>query len=187
MGYKIQIPSQKDFKQWNGFPFQKLKRDADGDAVPKKDKTTGKLITNSEGGILADSENATFQEIAKDFLNDTFILAGAQSTPNAPIEKPEGSNPFTMEDITNSTDITRALNVAKDVLEIEDAPYEWLVGKDGQKGMIDLYGPHPRVLGMNARIFKEIFRLPPQPRENDSVTYIEPDRPERKRNDKKRG
>ncbi len=157
MGYEIKLPEK--FLQFNGEPFLRPKLDKKtGGSIPRKDKETGEVLKNLKGDVLIELEEVSFVDIAKVFVENAFNLAGAQSIPDQPIEKPEGCKPWTIDDIGNATTITADLNVVADnVLVLEDHPYWWLMGKDEKPGVIDLYGPHPLVLGINAQVFKDVF------------------------------
>ena len=146
----IKVPTE--FLQADGSPFRQAKRDPKGNLIFQLDKS-GEPMKDSTGNRLVDIEDATFADILKTFLNNTFNVAQAKK------------KDLTIEDSSQAVDIHRAIRVMVDGrLELEKAPHEWLLKK------VDEYGVD--IIGVNAAVLKEIL---------STTTEETPSRGERRR------
>jgi len=113
--YEVVIP--KDFTRPNGKPFQKPKEDETGRPVLIRDDL-GKPDNQQPRFEL---EQMTYLDTLSTFLNNIFPLVSEKAKTNKEIQ------PLRYEDSVFATDIFRAIHAAGEALELENAPYDWLV------------------------------------------------------------
>lgn len=137
MTYKvITIPDK--FLQADERPFRQAKRDRDGDLVLRHDDK-GEVMHDAQGNALVETENATFLDTLKGFLNLAFVVAKNKKAE------------MTIEDSSLAYDIFRAVRVVADGrLELEKVPYERLL-EWVNKYAVDIFP------GANAAVFKEVL------------------------------
>lgn len=121
--YIIEIP--KKFARLDGKPFKKMKEDKDGNPSRSVD-SEGKLLpatrdTDGNEVFLFQTEDASFLDILGRFLNNLFDIVARKSKEN------KETKPLKFEDSSFGADVFRAIHVAKNTLELEKAPYEWLL------------------------------------------------------------
>lgn len=95
-------------------------------------------VDGSDDYQLAD---ASYLDMLTLFLNNLFPLVENKARENKEIRA------LRMEDSALATDVFRAIRKAERTMEIEKAPYEWLLR------MLDNYGTD--IFGVNASVIKE--------------------------------
>ena len=149
MAYLISIPEK--FLQADGSAFRIPKRDKDRDLVLRK-TDDGQVLVGSDGSAMIEMQDASFTDIMRTFLNGMFKLSEQRRA--VAMQNKKDVNPeheLVMEDSAFAGDIFRAMNVVADgVMELEKAPYEWILKQIDVWG-VDLYG-------INAAVLKEVFK-----------------------------
>ena len=145
----ITIPEK--FLQADDRPFRQAKRGPDGEAVLRRDDK-GAVMRNDQGEALVETEDSTFLDMLKGFLNTVFALVrNKKLVAEAKAAERKVSEPvveMTIEDSSLAYDIFRAIRVVKDgKLELEKAPYERLLE------WVNKYGVD--IFSVNAAVFRE--------------------------------
>lgn len=159
--YSIEIP--KDFTKADGNFFLKIKEDKDGRRVPRLDEHGNPVVVMTTEGQRQqyETEQASFLDMLKGFLNNVFDLVAMKAKEDKSIQR------LKLEDSANALDVFRAINVANSTIDLEKATYEWL------KKMLDAYAVD--FFGINAAVIIEPIR---------KAQEIDPSRAERRREEK---
>jgi len=161
-----QIMVPPDFKQADGTTFRMAQRDEEGNVIPKRDMITcpkcggdakGNIVRDPQGNLLIETRIGTFADVLGQFINGIFVVAQQKK------------ETLTIQDSSFALDILGALHVIRDgVLELENAPFDWLIEKVNKYG-VDVFP------GANAALIKRTL---------ENKVDITPARSERRRAEK---